>query len=253
MFPIALSIAVDPGWMMLVLTVSLFVIVEIVSNNIAEPWLYGAKTGLSPIAIIVSAIFWTWLWGPIGLLLATPLSVCVFVLGRHVPQLAFLDVLLGSERVLTPEESLRQRLLALDPDEATEDAEEYLQKHSLEEFYNDVAIPALVSIERDRARGVLDESRRTMVADGITTMIDNLSETENKAAAVEEPADPEAMTQIKGLLKGPLSPGAHGRQVLCVGARGNLDDAAASILVQLVERRGIGARMLSWADAGANL
>ena len=127
MFPIALSIAVDPGWMMLALTVSLFVIVEIVSNNIVEPWLYGAKTGLSPIAIIVSAIFWTWLWGPIGLLLATPLTVCVFVLGRHVPQFAFLDVLLGSERVLTPEESLHQRLLALNPDEATEDAEEYLQ------------------------------------------------------------------------------------------------------------------------------
>ena len=126
-FPIALSIAVDPGWTMLVWTISLFVIIELVSNNIVEPWVYGAKTGLSPIAIIVSAIFWTWLWGPVGLLLSTPLTVCLFVLGRHVPQFAFLDVLLGSERVLTPEEGLRQRLLALDPAEATENAEEYLQ------------------------------------------------------------------------------------------------------------------------------
>jgi predicted PurR-regulated permease PerM len=122
-FPIALSIAVDPGWMMLLLTVSLFVVIELISNNIVEPWLYGAKTGLSPIAIIVSAIFWTWLWGPVGLLLSTPLTVCLFVLGRHVPQFVFLDVLLGSERVLTPEESLRQRLLALDPAEATENAD----------------------------------------------------------------------------------------------------------------------------------
>ncbi len=244
MFPIALSIAVDPGWMMLALTVSLFVVVELVSNNIVEPWLYGAKTGLSPIAIIVSAIFWTWLWGPIGLLLATPLTVCVFVLGRHVPQFAFLDVLLGSERVLTPQESLQHRLLALHPDEATEDAEDYLQTHSLEEFYSEVAIPALVSIEGDRARGVLDEHRRGMVADSVITLIDNLSETEDKPAETAEP-------QNKPVLKRQHGPDPV-RQVLCVGARGNLDDAAASILAQLAERRGIGARVLSWVDAGAS-
>lgn len=195
----------------------------------------------------MSAIFWTWLWGPIGLLLATPLTVCVFVLGRHVPQFAFLDVLLGSERVLTPEESLHQRLLALHPDEATEDAEEYLQKHSLEEFYGEVAIPALVSIERDRARGVLDDHRRSMVVDGVITLIDNLSETEDKPTATAQTPEP----QIEPLLKRQHSPGP-GRQVLCVGARGNLDDAAASILAQLVERRGIGARVLSWVDAGAS-
>ena len=115
-FPIALSIAVSPGWTMLLWTVSLFVVLEIVSNNILEPWLYGAKTGLSPIAIIVAAIFWMWLWGPVGLLLSTPLTVCLVVLGRHVPQFTFLDVLLGSEPVLTHEEGLRQRLLALDPE-----------------------------------------------------------------------------------------------------------------------------------------
>jgi hypothetical protein len=114
-----------------------------------------------------------------------------------------------------------------------------------------VAIPALVSIERDRARGVLDESRRTMVVDGITTLIDNLSEIEDKPSAVAETAGPEATAQIKPLLKGLLSSGQE-RQVLCVGARGNLDDVAASILAQLVERRGIGARVLSWVDAGAS-
>jgi predicted PurR-regulated permease PerM len=248
-FPIALSIAVDPGWTMLVWTVSLFVIIELVSNNIVEPWVYGAKTGLSPIAIIVAAIFWTWLWGPVGLLLSTPLTVCLFVLGRHVPQFAFLDVLLGSERVLTPEEGLRQRLLALDPAEATENAEEYLKAHSLEEFYNDVAIPALVSIESDRARGVLDEARRSMVVDSIIILIDNLSDVEDKPADVAQADEPEATGQITALPKAPLSAASHERQVLCVGARGNLDDAAAAILVQTLERRGIGARALSWVDA----
>jgi predicted PurR-regulated permease PerM len=253
-FPIALSIAVAPGWTMLLWTVALFVSLELVSNNFLEPWLYGAKTGLSPLAIIVAVIFWTWLWGPVGLLLSTPLTVCLVVLGRRVPQFAFLEVLLGSEPVLTPAESLHQRLLALNPDEATENAEEYLEDHSLEEFYDEVAIPALVSVERDRARGALDDNRRSMVVDGIVTLIDNLSDVEDKPAAVAEADEPEAATRIEALPKGPLSPGWHERQVLCVGARGNVDDAAAAILAQLLERRGIGARVLSWVDASpANL
>jgi predicted PurR-regulated permease PerM len=253
-FPIALSIAVDPGWTMLLWTVALFVSLELVSNNFLEPWLYGAKTGLSPLAIIVAVIFWTWLWGPVGLLLSTPLTVCLVVLGRHLPQFAFLEVLLGSEPVLTPAESLHQRLLALNPDEATENAEAYLEDHSLEEFYDAVAIPAMVSVERDRARGALDDNRRSMVVDGIVTLIDNLSEVEDKPATVAEADEPEAATRIEALPNGPLGPERHERQVLCVGARGNVDDAAAAILAQLVERRGIGARVLSWVDVSpANL
>jgi hypothetical protein len=171
-----------------------------------------------------------------------------------VPQFAFLEVLLGSEPVLTPEQSLHQRLLALNPDEATENAEEYLEDHSLEEFYDQVAIPALVSIERDRARGVLDDDRRSMVVDSVATLIDNLSDVEDRPAAVAETDEPEATTEIEALPKGPPGPGRHERQVLCVGARGNLDDTAAAILGQLAERRGIGARVLSWVDVSpANL
>ena len=109
-FPIVLALAVDPGWTMLIWTVALFVAVELISNNVVEPWLYGSRTGLSPVAIIVAAIFWTWLWGPLGLLLSTPLTVCLVVLGRHVPQFQFLDVLFGSEPVLEPHEALYQRL-----------------------------------------------------------------------------------------------------------------------------------------------
>ena len=189
-FPLALSIAVDPGWTMLLWTAALFIVLELISGNIVEPWLYGASTGLSSIAILAAAIFWTWLWGPVGLLLSTPLTVCLVVLGRHVPQFGFLNVLLGSEPVLAPAESLYQRLLAGDPDEATERAEEYLRAHSILAYYEEVAIPALSMFEHDRARGVLSDERRAIVAAGALTLVDNLSEHEdaNGQEEVEGPA-----------------------------------------------------------------
>jgi predicted PurR-regulated permease PerM len=128
LFPIALSFAVAPGWTLPLLTIALFVTLELFSNNVLEPWLYGSSTGLSPVAIVVAAVFWTALWGPVGLLLSTPLTVCLVVLGRHVPQLGFFHVLLGDEPALAPELKFYQRLLARDPEEATELAEEYLEK-----------------------------------------------------------------------------------------------------------------------------
>ena len=119
-FPLALAIAVDPGWSMLLWTAALFVVVELLTNNVIEPWLYGSRTGLSPLAIIVAAVLWTWLWGPVGLLLSTPLTVCLVVLGKHVPRFEFLDVMFGNKPVLEPHQQLYQRLLAGDPDEATD-------------------------------------------------------------------------------------------------------------------------------------
>jgi predicted PurR-regulated permease PerM len=244
--PIALSIAVDPGWTMLLWTVVLFGVLELVSNNVVEPLLYGAKTGLSAIAIMVAAIFWTWLWGPIGLLLSTPLTVCLVVLGRHVPQFAFLDVLLGNEPVLSPAERLYQRLLALDSEEATEQAEKYLEDHSLEGFYGEVAIPALALMELDRSRGALDYDRRGLVVDSVLTVIDNLSDVEDKPSDVAE--ESEAGEQAKAFPTPALNPEKSERKVLCFGARGNLDDAAALIVANLVERSGIDAQALSWID-----
>jgi hypothetical protein len=170
-FPFALSIAVDPGWSMLLWTAALFIVLELISGNVLEPWLYGASTGLSSIAILAAAIFWTWLWGPVGLLLSTPLTVCLVVLGRHVPQFEFLNILLGSEPALEPAESLYQRLLAGDSDEATERAEEYLRSHSILDYFERVAIPALSMFEQDRARGVLTDERRALAA---FTLVDNL-------------------------------------------------------------------------------
>lgn len=245
--PIALSIAVAPGWSMLLWTAALFIVLELISNNIIEPWLYGSETGLSPIAIILAAIVWTWLWGPMGLLLSTPLTVCLVVLGRHVPQFTFLNVLLGSEAVLTPEESLHQRLLAADADEATDLAEVFLKGQSLETFYQEIAIPILVTTERDRAAGLLDDRRQQMVAQGMFTVIENLSDHEDVVSAERTTAGA-GVSSEEFAKPGDFNPEWGEHAILCVGARGSLDDVAAAILAQLLRRRGIGAHSLTSND-----
>jgi predicted PurR-regulated permease PerM len=154
LFPIALSFAVAPGWTLPLLTIALFVTLELFSNNVLEPWLYGSSTGLSPVAVLVAAVFWATLWGPVGLLLSTPLTVCLVVLGRHVPRLGFFHVLLGEEPALAPELKFYQRLLARDTDEATELAEEYLEDESLDKLYDAVIMPTLGLAEQDRLRAV---------------------------------------------------------------------------------------------------
>jgi len=252
MFPLALAIAVDPGWTLFLWTAALFVVLELVSNNVVEPWLYGASTGLSPLAVIAAAIFWTWLWGPVGLLLSTPLTVCLVVLGRHVPKFEFLDVLLGSEPVLTPQESLYQRLLAGDPDEATEKAEDFLEERPLLDFYEEVAIPALSLMEHDRARGVLDDERRAVIAASFHTLVDNLSDHEDVDAteAAEEGDDAPTPVRLPWITPETLAPDWRDRPVLCAGGRGNLDDAASAMLGHVFERCGVGTRLVSF-DANA--
>lgn len=239
-FPLALAFAVDPGWTMLAWTLALFVVVELVSNNAIEPWLYGTRTGLSPLAIIVAAIFWTWLWGPLGLLLSTPLTVCLVVLGRHVPQFAFLDVLFGSEPVLEPHEALYQRLLAGDPAEATDRAEEFLNSgvNDLVDFYETVAIPALALGEQDRARGVMDAERRSRVATGAMTLVDNLEDHVDGEVAEEEDEAEDSDEDV---------PDGTGKVVLCVGGRGDLDEASAAMLAQVLSAHGATARLVETA------
>jgi hypothetical protein len=164
LLPMLLALAVAPGWSMVLWTAGLFLVMELISNNIMEPWLYGSRTGLSSLAIIVAAIFWTWLWGPLGLVISTPLTVCLVVLGRHVPQFAFLDVMLGNEPVLEPHARLYQRLLAGDPDEATDYAEEFLEERYLVDYYDHIGIPALLIGETDRQRGVMTDEQRRQIA-----------------------------------------------------------------------------------------
>lgn len=212
-FPIMLSFAVDSGWTLPLLCIALFVAVELFSNNVVEPWLYGSATGLSSLAIIVAAVVWTTLWGPIGLLLATPLTVCLVVLGRHVPQLHFLEVMLGDRPVLPDEAKIYQRLLARDPTEATEIAEERLGKSTPVELADGLLLPVLSLAEQDRQRGTLNPEGRQAVAEGMAGLLDELAETTVPADAAP--------------------------RVLCVGARNNLDESAAGLLAYLLVGRGV--------------
>jgi predicted PurR-regulated permease PerM len=218
-FPVALAVAVDPGWMLLVWVVLLFVAVELVVANLLEPWVYGASTGVSAVALIAAATFWTWLWGPVGLLLSTPLTVCLVVLGRHVPQLEFLDVMLGNQPVLAPDETFYQRLLANDPEEATEQAEDFLKERSLGEFFDEVTIPALIRAQIDSDDGALSPERRLLIKDGIQAMLEDLSDD----MAELLPSDHSTRPGIEG------TPG-----IVCVAGRNELDEAAASLLVYLL-------------------
>ncbi|TXR49167.1 AI-2E family transporter [Phyllobacterium endophyticum] len=237
-FPLILSLAADPGWMTLVWTAALFIVLELISNNIMEPLIYGSRTGLSPVAVLLAAIVWTWIWGPIGLILSTPLTVCLVVLGRHVPKFEFLDVLLGNEPVLLPPEQLYQRLLSGDPDEATEKAEEYLQSATILDYYASVAIPALQLAEHDRGRGVLDETRRSRVAQSMILLVENLSDYEDSEGEEEgQTADAKKTppSNKKPRTKKPMA-------IVSAGGRGDLDDAAAVILGDILERRGFDIR-----------
>lgn len=238
-FPLILSLAVDPGWMLLVWTAALFIVLELISSNIMEPLLYGSKTGLSPVAILMAAIVWTWIWGPIGLILSTPLTVCLVVLGRHVPKFEFLDVLLGNEPVLLPPQQLYQRLLSGDPDEATEKAEEYLQSSAIMDYYGSVAIPALLLAEHDRGRGVLDAPRRNRVAQSMVFLVENLSDHHDVDGDEEdEPAEPPAQNKK-------TKAAAKPKTIISAGGRGNLDDAAAVIVGDILERRDFDVRDIS--------
>jgi predicted PurR-regulated permease PerM len=218
-FPLALAIAVAPGWMLFVWTALLFVCTELVVANLVEPLVYGGTTGLSPVALIAAATFWTWLWGPIGLLLSTPMTVCLVVLGRHVPQLQFLNVMLGNEPVLTPVETFYQRILANDPEEVTEQAEEFAKNSSLSQFFDEVAIPALARAQADSNRGVLSFEDRATFASAIESMVENLLEDEDATAAPEHAA-------------GPKPEGSSG--IVCVAGRNELDQAAALLLVNVL-------------------
>jgi predicted PurR-regulated permease PerM len=174
--PMMVAFAVLPGWAPLLWTAALFLGVELFSNNVMEPWLYGSRTGVSPLAIIVAAIFWSWLWGPIGLVLSTPLTVCLAVLGRHVPQFEFFDVMFSNNPVLEPSARVYQRLLAGDPDEAVDHAEQFLDEGYLVSFYDTIAVPALLRGEEDRTRGVMNEETQARFASAAMTLVKELED-----------------------------------------------------------------------------
>src|SRR6201987_4613385 len=179
-FPLALAVAVDPGWWMLIWTLALFLVIEPVVGHVVEPMVYGHSTGLSPVAVVAAATFWTALWGPIGLVLATPLTVCLVVLGRHVERLGFLDVVLGARPAPSPPEIFYQRMLAEDPAEAVDKAEEFLKDRPLSTYYDDVALPGLKLAQNDVTRGALDRVQAERIKAAVLEVVDDLSDQDGK-------------------------------------------------------------------------
>ncbi len=259
--PMALAAAVEPGWSMVAWTAGLYLVIEGLTGQVIEPMVYGHSTGLSPFSVVVAAIFWSWLWGPIGLILSTPLTLCLVVLGRHIKRLEFLDVLLGDRAPLTPVESFYQRILAGDADETQDQAEQLLKERSLSTYYDEVALKGLQLAAADAERGVLDQGQLDRVMVTIKLLVAGLEGHEDKQppppkrhdSAIEQPdpahdvprnPDPKGIASVEGA----PSPWAEAGSVLCIAGRGPLDEAAASMLVQLLGKHGMSGRLVSYGD-----
>ncbi len=213
-FPIVLSFAISPGWSQPIETLALFLVMELITGNLLEPWLYGASTGLSATAIVIAAVFWTWVWGAGGLLLATPMTVCLVVLGKHVPALAFLNILFGNQPPIAPGDRFYQRLLAEDSDELEEIIEEYRDRGALVELFDEVVLPALQLAEDDRAS-------------------DNITRSEHKEIFL---CLQEALASLEGF-QATEEPTMH--RVVIVPARTDADAIAGAMLAYLLRNKGI--------------
>jgi predicted PurR-regulated permease PerM len=232
LLPIIFAIAIFPHWRQVFEIVGLYGTLEFATSNFFEPWLYGSRTGISALALLASAIFWTLLWGWSGLVLATPLTVCLIVLGRHVPQLRFLHVLLGEDAELAPEAKFYERMLAMDQNEAHSIADRFLDKRPLIDFYDTVLLPALCLVEQDRHRGSFDETRGNYLLLSATELVAELSEFKTEvtlAAATENGTATDT---------NPESPELHLRPapVICIPAGDQADEVTAMVLAQLLEQ-----------------
>jgi AI-2E family transporter len=234
-FPVAMALAVFPGWNHPLLICGLYLVLELIVANIVEPWLYGAHTGISSLAILVAAVFWSMLWGPVGLILSTPLTVCLVLLGRYVPKLSFLEVILGDEPALRPEELFYQRLLAMDQDEARNIVESQLKEKSLESLYETVLIPALRLAEEDRHMDAYGERTSEFISQSTRELIDDLGDravrqdAENQVTESSDPSD-------RRLLE---------RKIVCVPARDEADELVGMMFSQVLRQAGYGATYLA--------
>jgi predicted PurR-regulated permease PerM len=238
--PLTLAAAVDPGWWTTIYAALLFVIIEPLTGYVVEPFLYGHSTGLSPTSVIVAAVFWTWIWGPVGLILSTPLTLCLVVMGRHVKSLEFFDVLLGDRPALSEVNRFYQRTLANDPDEALDQAEKMLADRSLVDYYDSVVLPGLKLAAADEAGGTISRQRAAEMTRSILAVIRDLEEhvdakhtgTSNQERPIERSST--------GL-------------VVCVAGRGPFDDVVSAMLAQLLAQRGVGSRRIPHTSVSREL
>jgi len=216
-FPILLSLASSPGWMIPLMTIALFIVLELISNNVMEPWLYGSSTGVTPIALIVAALVWTWLWGPVGLVLATPLTVCLVVMGRHIPKLAFLSIVLSDDEALTPAEDCYQRLLRSGEQDEMELVDSYLKTNPMSALFDSVLMPVVAAAGTDHRLGFIDAVQLESVESALSDIVDAVS---------------------------PVLPAADDGlfSVCCVPARAQRDQLAGEMLVRLLWQEGVSAQ-----------
>jgi hypothetical protein len=224
--PIILSLAMDEGWARPFMVVGLVLLMELMTSNVIEPWLYGQSMGVSEVALLVAAAFWTFLWGPIGLVLSSPLTVCLVVLGKYVPQLEFFDVLLGDEPALEPHVSFYQRLLARDQDEATHIVLAQAETQPLETVYDQFLITALSLAKCDRENDDLTDRDEQFIVRAIREIVEDLGEPiaqlEAKAIPISAGPPENAIRTGKGF-------------VLACPAQGATDQLALEMLRRLLD------------------
>lgn len=232
--PILLSLAVSTSWVIPIITVCLFLGLELIISNIVEPWLYGSRTGVSPMALIVAAVFWTWLWGPIGLVLSTSLTVCLVVMGHHVAKLEFLRILLSDEEPLTPDEECYHRLLANDQNDAVVLIETYLKTHTLTDLYDHVLIPALTAAETDLRLRLIDAEQGTVLRQNIREIIEDLE------APPMLSKDDIANPPVSAVKTPPIM-----KHAICLPARAERDELAGAMLSQLLRQQSFSSENIS--------
>jgi predicted PurR-regulated permease PerM len=250
---VCLAAAIQPQWTMAVWTLVLFVVVDLLAGQVAEPLLYGRRSGLSPLAVVVAAIFWSWLWGPVGLVLSTPLTLCLVTLGRYADRLNFLTILLGDQPALTPAQTFYQRLLADDPHEAIVQADRLLGEMSVTDYYDQVALEGLRLARNDALRGVLTSEQLARFNEAVVDIIENLETVDGAPDRPSHPADGGESRQAEGRTEphyGASAGEADGMDrasipadavVLCISGRGAFDEVATAVAVQLLARQQISA------------
>lgn len=235
--PMLVTLAISPSWYEPTATIVMFLVLELIVSNVAEPWLYGRNTGVSPVAVLVAAVFWTWLWGAIGLLLATPLAVCLVVIGKYVPQLSFLNTILGDEPVFEPPMHVYQRLLAGDHEEAADVVDEFVKKSSLGDAYDTLLIPALAMAENDHHRGDLADWRHRAIIRGIRDIVEDFAERR------DEPEDSVGDESSRSVPSALASRSTSVRLIL-LPANDDADELAAVMLGQLLSQNGYVAEVI---------
>lgn len=240
--PILVSLAVSDGWVQPIWVIGLYVVLELLLNNVAEPWLYGGSVGVSSVGVIVSAIFWTWLWGPVGLVLAMPLTVCLLVMAQYVPQLRFITVLLADRPPMSLVERIYQRMLASDENELVKLLHKELKTRPLVTVYDELLIPALALAEQDRHADLLSDDQVSVVEEIAEDLVQELGE-ESKRQAAEVADEPSETTETA---ERPSATNEWSKaRVLCIPLRDEADETCARMLAQLLSDEGLACEVAS--------